>query len=306
VKRLVTARVSLNTAILIFAWGWSCGCLAGIIRHDRPAEAYQKLGKAQQFQCVGEVVRDRKPDERRMPSFSAVLVAPRWALTARHIAVRELEKHRYIFGGQEYRAVRCVTRPVQIVIEAGQDVALAGIAAGDDIALVQLDRPVTNVKPAERYRGNAELGRIMTKVGYGCIGDGLTGMKLPVTPETQERRAGQNVIDLAGGMVGKLAVSNHVLAVDFDHPTDPALNQLGDPAPLELEIGVSSGDSGGGWFIAENGSWKLVAIGAGFLPSTAQPPGPGMEKYGSVLAGTRISTANNWIDEVLRTGSPRE
>jgi hypothetical protein len=177
VKALVSVRVSHCAAACILASAWSCDGLAGIIRHDRQAEAYQELGKARQFQCVGEVVQDRKPDEPWKPSGSAVLVAPRWALTARHVAVRELETHRYIFVGQEYRAVRCVTRPVQIVIEAGQDVAFAGIATGDDVAPVPLDRPVTHVKPADRYRGNAELGRIMTKVGYGLIGDGLTGVK---------------------------------------------------------------------------------------------------------------------------------
>jgi len=173
--------ISLGAVMLVLAWGGFCNCSAGIIRHDRRAEAYQQLGKAEDFPCVREVVPDRGPDDPWKDRSSAVLITPRWVLTASHVTAKGLERQRYMFGGQEYRAVRCVKRPGPKAKAAGQGAALAGIAAGADLALVQLDRPVRHVRPAERYRGDAEVGRTITKVGYGCIGDGLAGIKLPPT-----------------------------------------------------------------------------------------------------------------------------
>jgi hypothetical protein len=180
--------------------------------------------------------------------------------------------------------------------EAGTDATRGDIVTGGDLALVKLDRPVQKVRPATRYRGKDEVGRTMVKVGYGCIGDGLAGMSLP---PTQERLGGRNVIDAAGGTLEKVSVTEDVLVYDFDHPDDPTWNQLGDPKPLELEIGQSVGDSGGGWFVLDNGCWKLVAITSRFLPNRGAPRNNNIPKYGSITAGMRISTANDWIDGVI-------
>ena len=178
--------------------------------------------------------------------------------------------------------------------EAGRQIATAD---GTDIALIELDRAVQNVKPANRYRGSNEIGKTMTKVGYGCIGDGLAGMSVP---PTQERRGGNNVIDAAGGKFKDWTVSENVLVCDFDDPHDTKLNQLGDTKPVDLEIGLSVGDSGCGWFINDDGSWKLVAIASGFLPNEGEPRDRNNPKYGAVFAGMRVSAANKWIDEVLK------
>lgn len=288
---LFVATVIFVTQHLPFCWG-------GIIRHDRPAEKYRESKASGIFESVGCVTFVQTPDQRWRPCASAVLVAPRWALTAGHVAVAEpLEKQRYHFGGESYRAVRRVPYPD---VGVGDRAKLLLVAArGADLALVQLDRVVENIRPATRYRGKDEVGRTMTKVGYGCIGDGLTGMSLPDGQPIQERRQGNNVIDTAGGTFRKLSVNEHVLVCDFDHPNDPTWNQTGEPVPLDLEIGQSVGDSGGGWFIEHDGSWRLVAISCVILPNEGEPRNTNVPKYGSVMAGTRISTANVWIDQVL-------
>ncbi len=290
--------IAFLTVAILVACQRSLDCRATIIRHDRPAAKYRELGEAPAFQCVGKAAVEPKPGDKTKTFYgSAVLIAPRWVLTAGHVAAKAPpEKMRYTFGGEQYRAIRCVPRPAPQFPGTLREAALAGIAAGADLALVELDRPVRNVRPAERYRGKEEVGRTMTKVGHGCIGDGLAGMKLP---PTQEWGGGNNVIDAAGAKLGKLVVSENVLLCDFDHPSDPTLNRLGAPTPLELEVGISKGDSGGGWFIEEGGSWKLVAITSGNPPPTGDPGDPGSEKYGAVMAGVRVSTANQWIDGVI-------
>jgi hypothetical protein len=271
---------------------------AGIIRHDRPVEKYQELGAAAQFQCVGEARLAREAGDRWRPSASAVLIAPQWVLTAGHVAGNApLERQRYYFGGEEYRAIRRVMHP-GVDIEAGSK-RLAWATEGKDLALIQLDREVRDVQPAKRYRGMDEVGRTMTKVGYGCIGDGMRGMTLVGERPLQERRGGENVINAAGGQVQELTVSDRVLICDFDNPLDDTLNQIGDAPPVELEIGQSVGDSGGGWFIEQDGSWQLVAISSVILPNKGEPRNTNVPKYGVLMSGMRISTANDWIDRVI-------
>lgn len=257
-----TTSISLLAVVVLVASRGSSDCWGGSVRHDRPAAKYRELGQASAFRSVGEVTRPPAPGSNWSAGGSAVLIAPQWVLTAGHVAAYTYwEKHRYRFGGEQYRVVRRVVYPAPSVKPAGLDARLACMAAGADLALVKLDRPVQNVRPAVRYRGNDEVGRTMTKVGYGCIGDGLAGMTVP---PTQERRGGNNVIDAAGGKLGELTVSERVLLCDFDHPDDRTLSRLGAPTPLELEMGPAVGDSGG------DGPFETV------VPGSLWPSNPGI------------------------------
>ena len=281
-SRAVPSALCAALAALLVLGGCSDG-LCGVIRHDRPAENYRELAKTPAFRCVGKVIIEPEAEMQRRICGSAVLIAPRWALTASHVMANDpLEKHRFVFGGEPYRAIRRIPRPAPVILWLGYDAVVAGLAAGADLALVELDRPVRNIEPAVRYRGSDEVGRTMTLVGYGCIGDGLHGMTLP---PVQELRAGNNVIDAAGCRLGKLTVSGNVLLCDFDNPDDPKTNRLGSPIALDLEIGTSAGDSGGGWFLQDGSTWKLAAITCGLLPAGGDPDGSDSEKYGAVSAG---------------------
>src|SRR5262245_18868366 len=92
---------------------------------------------------------------------------------------------------------------------------------GWDLALIELDHPVTNVVPAARYRGRKEVGALVTKIGYGYLGNGLDGLK---SPAVQERLGGQNVIDAAGGIIEGRRFGVDVLVFDFDSPLSPSNN----------------------------------------------------------------------------------
>lgn len=271
-------------------------CAAGIIRHDRNEEDYRKLGLAEEFRCVVKV--GIKPLGLPVKfGGSAVLITPRWVLTAGHVGrTVPVKKLRFQFGDEEFRAIRRVPHPD---FAAEWKNSGMGVVSGGDLALVQLDRPVPNIRPAMRYHGEDEVGRTLTKVGYGVAGDGKNGLKRAGTPV---RSGSNNVIDAAGAKLGKVEVNTRVLLFDFDDPDKPSSNQLGDASPLDLEGGVSIGDSGGGWFIKDDGKWKLVAITSRRIPSSGDLNDDQSQAdlyYGAIGLGIRVSTANNWIDEVI-------
>ena len=148
-------------------------------------------------------------------------------------------------------------------------------------------------KPAVRYRGKDELGKKVTIVGYGALGNGKDGLR---QPPKGRRRGGRNVIDLAGGNCGDVAVSERVLLYDFDDPTSSASSVLGPEKPVDLEVCGAPGDSGGGWYVFAENQWQLVAITSGFVPLAKSG---GDSRYGTVSAGMRISAANEWIDTII-------
>ncbi len=251
--------------------------LTGIIRHDTDIEKYRTLGRQQDFACVGRYSTTENNEDYAV----GVLISPQWVLTAAHfVEVSSV----WLFGENYYRSKRIIKHPNLASLPTGRKAQWDGW----DLALIELDRPVTNVEPAIRYRKRTELGAIITKIGYGYVGDGLSGMN---SPEVQERLGGNNVIDSIGGLVNGLDLGEDVLLCDFDGPDIDESNQFGSSIPLELEIGGSKGDSGGGVFIEQNGAFQLVGIVSGGLNREL--------KYGSMLAFARVSSANLWIDSVL-------
>lgn len=304
-KKLNKGPVTLLSHILMLAMAYHAGpSRGGVIRHDRSPCAYRDLGAKSAFGSVGEVAL-RTASGRPMKA-SCVLIAPEWALTVAHCVLNKewmaLEDYRFVFGGQSFQAARIVIHPDVDRKTGAVTTGLAKTASGADLALVKLTKPVRNVQPAVRYRGCDEIGKVMTKVGHGMVGDGVAGIHQPFV---QERRGGNNVIDAAGGTFGDLVVSDRVLLADFDSPSDSEASQLGDSKPLKFEIGGSPGDSGGGWFIRDDRdgrAWKLVAVTSGWVPHDGNPyntENNTAKTYGTIAAGMRVSALNAWIDGVI-------
>ncbi len=247
----------------------------GMIRHDVDIEKYKEIGRQPNFECVGRY----SISETDKGYAAGVLISSQWVLTASHfVKVSSVWK----FGNIFYRTKRIIKHPK--LPPSAQETQWSGW----DMALVELETPVLDIKPAKRYRGNEELGRTITKVGYGYIGDGRAGM---LTPRFQEKLGGQNIVDAIGGVFEDREFSTSVMVCDFDNPENSGSNHFGSPIPLELEIGGSKGDSGGGVFMDENGMTVLVGIVSGALNREI--------KYGSAMAFARVSKANEWIDFVV-------
>lgn len=208
-----------------------------------------------------------------------MLISSNWVLTAAHFVQ---DSSVWMFGNEYYKTKRIVKHPK---LKPGAEEAQWN---GWDVALVGLDKPVFSVKPAVRYRGSSELKSMITKIGFGHIGDGKEGL---ATPRMQERLGGNKIIEAAGGTFEGREFSSDVLVCDFDAPNDSSSNKIGSDQPLEFEIGGSKGDSGGGVFMKEDGQELLTGIVSGALNRQI--------KYGSVMALARVSSANVWLDSVI-------
>lgn len=270
-KKLFILPIALGLLLVSF----NTSNFVGMIRHDVDIEKYREIGRQSDYECVGRY----STSELETDYATGILVSSKWVLTAAHFVA---DSSVWKFGENFYHTRRIVKHPkfATLTQEAQFD--------GWDMALVELEKPVLDVKPAVRYRGNKELGRTITKLGYGLLGNGHEGM---AKSRVQEKLGGQNVIDAIGGIFEDREFSNSVMVCDFDDPENSELNQFGSPIPLELEISGSKGDSGGGIFMDESGTTVLVGTISGALSRQI--------KYGAVLSMTRVSHANGWIDSVI-------
>jgi hypothetical protein len=248
---------------------------AGVLRHDIDLERYRDLGRRPEFDSVGRYSASRTSGDYA----AGVLISPTWVLTAAHFPA---DHGVWLFGEGLYDTRRIVRHPRLVPGAREQQ------WTGWDLALIELDRPVTAVSPASRYHGQGEVGKLVTKIGYGYVGDGLNGLK---SPRVAERLGGNNVIDAAGGTFEGRSFGPDALVFDFDSPLSAASNRFGSASPVALEIGGAKGDSGGGVFALESGHWQLVGIVSGGLNREI--------RYGSVAALARVSAANAWIDSVI-------
>jgi hypothetical protein len=190
----------------------------------------------------------------------ATLIAPNWAITTGHVGQDIKPGHETMIAGQSYSVQQVVLHP-------------KWATENREMALIQLDRPVQYVEPIPLYDTSDEQGKIVTLVGRGDSGTGLTG---PITADHRLRAATNRVERVEGDM----------LVFRFDAPDDE------NTTPLE---GVSGpGDSGGPALIESSGVSKLTGLS---VASSGRPPGT----YGNLEFYSRVSLDIDWIQETILT-----
>ncbi len=247
---------------------------AVIIRHDVPDEKYRVDAKA-------------FPQLADLPGVGeGVLISPVWVVTvARAVAGKDVQE--VTINGVPRAVARVVIhpgyKPVHPELEQGDAAPLLVYESDlDDIALLQLKEPVTDVLPVSLYRGNTEQSEVAEIFGKGQTGDGVTGEAAGSPRRGELRRAYTRVEDAEGRWITLEFHSKH--------------------AAQALEGMPGDGDEGAPVLIKSHGEWALAGLVsrkvAGRDVSTYM-----YFHYGNESYATRISHYAAWIDNTMLTAS---
>lgn len=226
-----------------------------------------------------------------------VLIAPQWVVTAAHAAPTNCMECDVSIGGVARKIKRVVTYPGyrklpdavvnEFLSSHDPSGVYAFLASSDDIALVELAAPVTDVTPIPLFRGNNEMGMTAELAGKGATGNGSDGQDAHSSHRGVLRHA-FNIIEGA---------NTRYVWYRFDPP----------PTALPLEGITGSGDSGGPLLIGQGRSRQLIGLASwGRYPAnhpfwksyaTGGPFREGL--YGEIVYAVRVSSYVQWMDSVM-------
>jgi len=259
----------------------------GIVRRDDVADSqYTALAAQPQFAAVGKVFAGSSAGS------GTVIANGWWVLTAAHVVYGAPPGSiSFQIGAATYYAQNVYIHP---------SYPGPGPLPRADIALIELNAPVSGVTPALIYTGTLEVGKQGHSVGFGLTGTGTTGF---ISNTYGTKRAMRNIIDLIVRHDGVIDPNGTILLSDFDSPggTNNSLGPWGSSAtPLDLEGMGAPGDSGGPVFIQVGSTWYIAGVHS-FLLDLGPPAGNNVAdgRYGDILGSTRVSSYAAWIDSVV-------
>lgn len=262
-------RILLFTLLVV-----SFSASAIVIRHDVDDSKYRV--QATEFPALADM-----PGEGH-----GVLIAPQWVITAAHAITWQSEIKQITVGGIARSVERIEIHPgykapPQQLLEqalATWDWTLFRVllASSDDVALLKLAQPITDVSPVTIYNSNKEFGQIVKVVGKGATGNGMGGYEFSSSHRTELRRAYNKVTSADGRW----------FCYVFHNSSDA----------LPLEGGSGSGDSGGPVLIEAEKEWLLAGLTSWTdLQSTDRTPG----RYGQISCNVRLSHYQKWIESII-------
>ena len=219
--------------------------------------------------------RDSLVDEGQWPGITsffrgsggASLIAPTWLLTAAHVAqsIPSEVQLKTELAGRRYRITRKLLHPdYDHEWSAGDENDEQQTV---DLALVELEEPVANVRPFDLYDGSDEPGHEVLLLGRGEFGNGMRGA-----------RGSDRALHRVTNQVDE--VDGYWLKMCFDAP----------PAGTILEGVCGRGDSGGPALIQQD--HKFLLAGVSSWQKIGERP---LGTYGCIEHYTRVSCLIDWI-----------
>jgi hypothetical protein len=215
---------------------------------------------------------------------SFVVVAPKWIITTRHQGYSPASA--LVINGITYNCI-------QNTLWTGGPTGNADIRL---IRLKNLDGSDPNLAHAEPYDANDEKNQNIRIGGYGKYRGATLYLSskdygyLWAGTSNDTLRWGENIIDGNLPLQHVSSFYSDTIYADFDENG------------TTYEAAQADWDSGGGWFINQNGTWKLAALSAYVTrldeiwyndPNTRWIVDP------DYIFGIRISSYATWIDGII-------
>jgi hypothetical protein len=209
--------------------------------------------------------------------YSGVVVAPRFVLTASHVA-----------GGAAPAGITVQlnhqSTPVLIGVTSVATFPTASFPY-DDLSLITLASPVPDgVEILPIYREVPPPHQLLTLVGYGASGHGDAGIS--VQRSASVKRTGRNVLDAVQKRIDGSGRQSLFFLYDFDGPTGTGVSG-GSSLGNDVETGVAGGDSGGPAYAEIGGQRWLLGINTVTFSSGAGKPVD--FRFGTVGGGMLLS-----------------
>ena len=190
---------------------------------------------------------------------TGTLISPTHVLTAAH-CLEGIGNTQATFevNGQTYQSKTVTIHP---------DYDPNNFSAGNDIAIIELNRAVNGVEPMRIFRGTPQVGTMLTLVGFGEGGTSTGGYD----PNDTGKQVGQTELE---------GVTDHHITWNFDSHD---------------EANTAPGDSGGPAFIEVNGQQLIAGVTSG---------GSGdAHTLGDESFDTRVDVHAEWIDRIVGDSS---